>query len=153
MSTDVERRRALMNIRGQILAAAQHVGAEVFELQPEEAEFVRCQASSRYAKGRRNWLWEQYEDSVAIHHEPAWTWMTDFLREKEVLVFFNQEDCESVFDFYHGEQVVPVLDETNRFEIYITNRTADFLLSFNHHDVLSALGMAREWLRNQIARE
>lgn len=46
-----------------------------------------------------------------------------------------------------GNNVVKILSEMFNVEFYVTNKNNDYLLSFNHHDILSACGNAKEWLK------
>lgn len=35
-------------------------------------------------------------------------------------------------------------------EFYVTNKNNEYLLCFNHHDVLIACGDATEWIKNRF---
>jgi hypothetical protein len=61
-------------------------------------------------------------------------------------MFFNLPDEKAAFTFNKGDDVVSVLSETYGFEFYLTNRCAEYLICFNHHDVLIACGSAIELL-------
>lgn len=62
-------------------------------------------------------------------------------------MFFNPSDEKKIYSFPKGDDVVAILSETYGYEYYITNRAVDYLLCFNHHDVLITCVNAKEWLK------
>ena len=75
----------------------------------------------------------------------------DFLDSSEAVIFFNWSDERAVFLLPQGSPLVPILEETYLAEFYLTDREGNFVLCYNHHSYLIAVGTARDWVRERIA--
>ncbi len=137
-----------------IREAALELGITLVEMPVEEADSFRRVVADRYAGGRQHWLWERYnpEERVSIRDAGAWSWVAEFIAGREAILFFNSSDSRVIFVFADGQDLGTILAETPGYEFYMTDRAATYLLSYNHHDYLSALGMAMPWLETKIKR-
>ena len=129
-------------IKDEILKAANVLHLSVLELTQVESLFIIDQIVAKYAKGKRdNFLWENFvEKNVISNDKDAWKLIKDIIGKEEVIMFFNPEDESTALQFCSGNDVVALLSETFGFEFYLTNKTTDYVLCFNHHDYLIASG-------------
>jgi hypothetical protein len=51
-----------------------------------------------------------------------------------------------MFQVPSGSSLDQLLSNTFGFEFYVTDLNADYLICFNHHDVLVGCGNAQQWL-------
>lgn len=137
----------MWNIGEEILSAASQLNITVGEISTKESEKIINKTITKYIRGNRaRYLWEGIVNDVAVNEKDAWQWINKFISDSEAIMFFNPADEKRVFSFSNGDDVVATLSETYGFEFYITNRVVDYILCFNHHDVLIACGKAKEWL-------
>ncbi len=149
--------------RDHVRAAAKAVNAQITELPGEESRRVRTAVRRKFADKSRvpvagftarrmldSWpLWEALHGTVGVQALDGWRWVSDFVGNNEVIMFFNEDEDQAMFRFADGAQVVPVLEECTPFEFYLTNDSTDYLICFNHHDVLIAAGTAVPWLEQR----
>jgi hypothetical protein len=137
-------------IRNEIIEVTKLTNASISELAPEEQQEIRRQIFLKFVHDKPRWIWEGLTDKVAVQNPDAWRWVSDFVMNAEVLMFFNKQDEIAIFKFDDGSQLVPVLSECTGFEFYLTNATTDYLICFNHHNFLIAAGTAVDWLKKRI---
>ncbi|NLM35481.1 MAG: hypothetical protein GX206_08590 [Clostridiales bacterium] len=138
----------MWNISEEIRSAANRLMIKAEEIPTKEAEEIINKVITIYARGNIDrYIWERVTNEVAINHKDAWQWINTFISNSEAIMFFNPSDEKKAYRLSNGDDVVTILSETYGFEFYITNKEADYLLCFNHHDVLIACGSAKEWLR------
>ena len=94
------------------------------------------------------WLWEKFIHHEALNDNMAWNYIKDFVKDKECVIFFNQQEDKEMFLIHSGEDLNYILSETFGFEFYITNQQASYLLCFNHHNILYGCGSAEKWINN-----
>ena len=139
----------MWDIKGQIKSASEVLKINFKEIPASEVEGLRVSISSKYAENKKNApLWENLTDNIGINNSEAWKWIGDFIGNSKVIMFFDTTEEKSAFEFNCGNDVVAVLSETYNFEFYTTNYDTQYLLCFNHHDVLIACGKAVDWLKN-----
>ncbi len=138
-------------IGDEIEEAVRVTNSTVVKLESYEANRLRAQAILRFAAGVRSYpLWEHITPSISVQDPTSWRWISDFVQDSEVIMFFNEEDDDTVFVFENGSQVVPVLMECTGFEFYLMDRLANYLICFNHHDFLIVAGSAASWLTKRL---
>ncbi|PKL77349.1 MAG: hypothetical protein CVV27_05775 [Candidatus Melainabacteria bacterium HGW-Melainabacteria-1] len=108
-------------------------------------KFTECPES-----GCPGWLWENLVESEGVVEPRAWEWIKEIHFAQEIVMFFNDWDEEDMFLFPDPQSVTTVLGDCYDFEYYLTNMSTDFLITFNHHDGVSACGTAMAWLRDKI---
>jgi hypothetical protein len=141
----------MIDIKSEILAASKILRIKTSELSQVDKKKLLLGISNKYTGVKnRDWLWKYVKDVVSIANKDAWQWVENFIGDSKTIMFFNQSDDKSAFIFMNGHDVVKILGETFGFEFYLTNENTDYLLCFDHHDVLSAAGTAGEWLKSYI---
>lgn len=131
--------------REQLVEAAKQLQCALSELGIEERERLRVKVANKYAGGHTHWLWNYHGgDAQSIRHPDAWQWVDDFVRNSEVILFFNSGDDLAMFRV-NGTDLVAILGEFTD-EFYVTNENGDFLIAYNHHEYLVACGTAKPWL-------
>jgi len=141
-------------IKNEIIRASKYLEINVTELSPLESKTITDKIVKKYAHGKKTrFLWENFTNELGINNKNAWEWIKEIIGNNETIMFFNPEDNSIAFKFFNGKDVDDVLGETFGFEFYLTNKTIDYVLCFNHHDVLIACGKAKEWLNKVIKRD
>jgi hypothetical protein len=141
-------------LRDEILQAGADAGIQVRELSQPEAASIRQAVRSKFAQDpNADYLWKELRDDFAVQDANAWRWIDEFVVDRRTVMFFDEREESSAFEFERGVDVVRVLEETIGFEFYLTNHTVDYVICFNHHDYLIAVGTAAEWLKRRVAAE
>ena len=91
-------------------------------------------------------LWKNIKKCTSVQNDTSWRWIANFVSDSECVMFFNLNEEEASVRFSCGNDVLVILEETYGFEFYITNKNAEYLLCFNHHNFLIACGSAEDWL-------
>ncbi|QRK07781.1 hypothetical protein JQX13_48705 [Archangium violaceum] len=89
---------------------------------------------------------------MSIRNPDAWQWISSVPRSGRVILFFEEHEEPAGFAFNSGTDVVSALAESTGFEFYLTDDAISFLITFNHHDYLSAAGDAAGWLNDLLRR-
>ena len=92
------------------------------------------------------WLWEKFVHYEAVNDDMGWSYIKDFVKDNECIMFFNQEQEQEMFLIQSGEDLNYILSVTFGFEFYITNKQCSYLLCFNHHNILYGCGIAEKWM-------
>ena len=141
----------MWNIYEEIITAVNALNINCIEVDEKQSQEVIKRIIKKYTtKNENTYLWEEIIDYVSFNNKDAWQWINDFIGDWEVILFFNSADEKKSFVFKNGEDLVSVLGETYGFEFYITNKDLTYLMCFNHHDILIASGIAKEWLKNKL---
>lgn len=139
-------------IKNEIIRASKKLNIKVLEISSSNTKMIIDKIVEKYAQGKRtSVLWENFAEQIGINEKDAWMWIKDFIKNSSSVMFFNPEEESAAFEFRCGEDVDAVLNETFGFEFYITNKTVDYVLCFNHHDVLIVCGDAIPWLKKYVS--
>ncbi len=138
----------------EVKAAADAAGVAIERLSLEEAEQIRLLVESEYSgDGDLGWpLWEHMH-GVGIHDPAARLWIADFVGSRECFILFDPQDARTGFRVPVGNDLTPLLEPLNGVEFYVTDFDAEYLLCYNHHEVLVAAGSASSWLQARIGQE
>lgn len=137
-------------IQDEIEEAVEAVGADVALLPPAEAEQIRNRLVTKFTNGHGStFIWEDFQDDVSVHDPEGWLWIADYADAEPAVMLFNLYQDPAMFLFANAAEIGPVIAECTRFEFYITNPTTDYLLTFNHHDFVIAVGTASKWLQQR----
>lgn len=93
------------------------------------------------------WLWEKFIHYEALNDNMAWSYIKDFVKNNECIMFFNQEEEKEMFLIQSGDDLNYILSETYGFEFYITDKQCSYLLCFSHHNILYGCGIAEDWIK------
>ena len=114
------------------------------------AQLVRKVIGNFAENVNNDYLWQSVSDSLSTCNNEAWAWIGELIPRAECIMFFNPSDEKLSITFRNGRDAVLVLAETYGFEFYLTNESTDYLLCFNHHNVLMACGYAKDWLERLL---
>jgi hypothetical protein len=135
----------------EILTAAAQCSCRVSLLPSDKGDQIRAEVRLRFTNGSsRGWIWEHLVNRLSVQDGMAWSWIGEFVGDEEVILFFNAWEDDTAILFERGSCVVTVLSETTGFEFYLTDSGFSYLVCFNHHDFLSCVGRAKEWLERKI---
>ncbi len=135
-------------IKNQIQNALKILKINAKILQQEEVEKIIDGIYSKYTNGKTNrCLWENTINDVRIVSENDWKWIGKYIGISEAIMFFEPMDEKIAFVFSNGEDIFRVLEECYGFEFYLTNLNLDYLLTYDHHNVLGAVGNAAKQLQ------
>lgn len=87
----------------------------------------------------------KFEELIGVNLFESWKWVNDFIEEKPIIVFFDYKVGEYV-ELACGSVFVQFYDDCPKDEFYITDRSGNFLLGYNHSNCLFAMGTASDWL-------
>jgi len=137
----------MWNIVEEILSSSQSQGINIIINTSEQSLEMLTQVREKYfVKSNTDILWENISESVSKQNKDAWRWVRDFVSIYPCIMFFNPIEAKSSIIFENGENLVSILEDTYHFEFYLTNQNTEYLICFNHHDVLIACGTAMIWL-------
>lgn len=92
------------------------------------------------------YLWEKLIHYEAISDDMAWSYLRDFVKDDECIMFFNQEEEKEMFLIQSGTDLNSLLSETYGYEFYVTNKQCSYLFCFSHHNILYGCGTAEKWI-------
>jgi hypothetical protein len=147
-----------MNIKHEILTAAKQIGTNVYELDPATSSSVRTSFFHKFTNTKvGGHIWEnilsQYDENVATYtdeNSETYLLISDFVKNDEVLMIFDEADEGSVFKFQYGAEIVPLLAECYDFEFYLTDDKLSYFICLNNHDYLITAGTAASWLKDLL---
>lgn len=139
-----------MDIAEEVASVASSQGLRVARLAEVEARNFRALIERTYSPQCPDWpLWETVRFTSAIQDAHAWSWIGEFVGDRESILFFNPADESAMFKVGNGLNLDALLAETFGFEFYVADPGASFLLCFNHHDMLLGAGEAAKWLERR----
>jgi hypothetical protein len=106
---------------------------------------LRERVLSRYGSGGR-WIWESHTPCAWVHNPDGWKWIASFVGSRECVLLFDTGEDVEMFQLPSGWALESLLANSYGFEFYVTDVETSYLISFNHHDVLSCWGSAQAWL-------
>jgi hypothetical protein len=137
-------------IAEELHRAGRHASTPLVEVSQDEAQQLRSKVVNRYSPAAKEWpLWEHGAFGATLHDKDAWRWIGEFVGPRSCYLLFNPDDEDAVFRLESGAVLTRLLSESFGFEFYVTDANAEYLLCFNHHDVLLAGGNAEAWLRRR----
>ncbi len=96
--------------------------------------------------------WGALRFDEAVWNPDGWRWVGDFVGREPVIMFCDSWRLRLAFEIEDGRSLVPRIGECYIFEWCLTNRSTDYLLSFDHEDTLLAAGSASARLSQKKAR-
>lgn len=136
---------------GQILdevlqaASALEVNARA-SVQTTSSEVLKALSSKFTRSGSARPIWEHLENDFVVQSENGWRWVGAFEPEAPALLVFDPERESSCVEFLRAKDIPLVLGECTGFEVYVTDSERSYVLCFNHHNMLIAVGRAKSWL-------
>lgn len=149
--------------RTEIEEAIKNSGVNACKVSSKQAADIWHNIVKKYtdAQDHFDWLWENLLDEYTVCAPDSWTWIGSYLQDKPCYFVINDvELCgcgsgrKSAYYFDDGSNIVDMYGETwHTVEFYVTDENLSFLLSYNHHDCLSACGEAKKWLTGLCAKK
>ena len=144
---NIDKWRSFMSfIKDNIMDTTKRLNISLKKLSEQEKILLKNNIKKFLKKDTKFFLWEMLKNYTCVQHKEAWSWIKDFIKNTTCIMFFNYQDEKEAYFLDNGNILQSLLSETYNFEFYITNETYEYLLCFNHHDVLFATGTAEAWL-------
>jgi hypothetical protein len=110
-----------------------------------DRNLVRERVRSRFPS-RGPWMWETVSDCASVQSPDGWRWISRFVGSQACILLFDVDEEVEMFHIPSGGALESLLTNTYGFEFYVTDVDANYLICFNHHDMLICCGSARVWL-------
>jgi hypothetical protein len=135
--------------KNQIVAASASKNIFLKELSKTEGNLVREKVIAKFAKDKSfdNFIWSNLAGDCAVCRDNhSWLLLDRFLQDTSFHLFFNKSDSPEVFCLANGSDLVAILHECSLDDFYIADENLTFFITYSHHDVLTASGVAKQWL-------
>lgn len=141
------------HIQDGIEKAIEETGAQAILLSKGETALLWTDVDNRFAAPAPGAaLWERLLDASYCRDESGWRRVSGF-RPDDPCILFAPPHLESrAFAFEHARDVARVLAECPRFVSYVVGRDLEYLVCFDDHDCVRAVGTAKAWLASRCAK-
>ncbi len=138
----------MYNICAHIYSEIENSEELLKKLELKEREVILESVLEKYIDEdkKSTWLWEKFIHYEALNDNMGWSFIKDFVKNNECIMFFNQDEDKEMILIKTGDDLNHILSETYGFEFYITNKEVSYLLCFSHHNILYGCGEAEKWL-------
>ena len=139
-------------LANEILDVSSKLGYYTELLSPSDTQKVFSAILEKFCHSNKSKplpLWELLENSIGIHNSEAWSWISEFVGKKPILIFFEQSDDSSIVYLKNGSFLSEILGECFGFVFYITDLKYSYIISFNDHDILIGSGTAANWIKSK----
>lgn len=138
------------SVKNQLLKISLEKNIAVEEMSSEVSKDLRVKVLKKFTNGcgDDNFLWSSLleENSAFCRNDNSWLLLDNFIKEQRTYMFFNKSDCPRFFRFSSGKDIVSVLHESSFSDMYFIDEDLNFLITYSHHDILTASGTAVAWL-------
>lgn len=143
----------MFSIKNEILKTTKDLNINISEVSHKQTNVLINSIVDKYANSKKkDSIWEGFTEEFSIHNRDAWKWIDKILKDKQNIMFFNPNEESVAFEFCSRKDIVTILYNTYGFEFYLTNKTVDYVMCFNHHDYLVVCGKAIEWLKEYLSK-
>lgn len=115
-------------------------------LPPEETSRIREALRDRYEVDWRHDSVMIESATAHVYHPQAWSWLSEFIGDKEVIMLFNVGNDPDAWIIPSGHDLVRILAETFGFIFFMTSRSFDYVMAFDDNDCLIGAGRASGWV-------
>lgn len=138
-------------VQESINEAKKESGCALHGMSLLESKFFRQKVSDVYGQQfvPDTLFWTTLKKTFSVRDKNAWTWLDEFLQQRECYLFFELTHDETVYQFPQNQSIVNFFHELPVYVFYLTNEKLDYLITYNDHDYLAAYGTAEEWLRKK----
>lgn len=136
----------------EIENAACELSIAISKLQIGEVLEIRQRLAEKFSiEPEKPWslTYQNLKDFQSIHNPKGWSFIQDYVREEEIILFVNPDEEQDMWLIPSGIALKSILAETVGFPFYVTSRTTEYMFSFDDHDCLIANGKARDWICQQ----
>jgi hypothetical protein len=142
------------SVKNQLLKISLEKEITVEEMSIEVSKDLRNKVLKKFTNGcgDDNFIWSSLleENSIFCRNDNSWLLLDDFIKEQKTYMFFNKSDCARFFCFSSGEDIVSILHDSSFSDMYFIDEDLNFLITYSHHDILTASGTAAAWLEALI---
>jgi hypothetical protein len=127
----------------EVRNAVRELKLPIIAFPQNEAALIRTRVYQKFTtRSRYSYpLWEHLASTSRVIYDFAWQWFTSLLKEREVVLFFEEDNDKSVFSIPNGSAIVSIMENCPGMTFYVTNLEADYLYSYhNDHSVFSVSG-------------
>ncbi|WP_396019832.1 MULTISPECIES: DUF6756 family protein [Nostocaceae] len=121
--------------------AAFELGIVISKLQIEEVIEIRRKLAQKFSKEPESFWrlsYQNLKETQSINDSKAWSYVQDYVGEKEVILFVNPDEEQEMWSIPSGKALTSILSETIGFPFYVTSQDTDYMLCFDDHDCLIA---------------
>ena len=125
--------------------AINYLGTEVLRLGGDEVRIIWKTLVKQYsAIAKYEYpFWEYMEPFASVCIEHPWKRIDHFVKDKNLILLLEwDEEQETAWEFNNVKDLQAVLNESIRYDFYLTDRTASYLIAYNDHGYLIASGAA-----------
>lgn len=143
----------MWTIADDMIEAARTLGVSVARLAAEQAARIHQEATEKYGGARKSWpLWDGPSGEASLQGEDAWRAIAAFVGDAPCILFWEPRTEKDVLTFERGRDLIDVLGECHRTELYVTDSALSYLFCFNDHDFLIAWAQAADWLGRRASQ-
>lgn len=139
----------------EVISVCSNFGYEAYLLTSQECERVVSAVKNKFCYPYKNCdpIWECITvDNEGVHDSQAWSWLSEFVGNNSVLIFFDRFDRSVVF-LKNGLNLSAILGECTGFVFYVTDLNFSYLICSNDHDILIGAGGAIDWVKSKRAEQ
>lgn len=137
----------ILSIAKEIERAIQNNEIEANKLSEDTAIYLRTLLKKKYCVNSKDgFLWDSFNECCNISDVNGWRRIAEFVGERNCIMFLEENEDTNFYEFENGQELNKLLADTYGFEFYITNEATDYLICFNHHDILYGCGTAKVWI-------
>ena len=98
----------------EIIKSALVLGCEVNLITPEQAEKVASKITSKFLNSKSFYCYPFCDfivDTVGIHDSQSWSWISNYLSDEPVIIFFEPTTDKSMVTIENGLNLSTILGE------------------------------------------
>lgn len=129
----------------EIENAASELGITLLKLPIEEVFEIRKKLAQRFSiEPEFPWRlsYQNLKNTKSICDSKGWSYIQDYVGEEKVILFVNPDQEKDMWIVPSGSALTSILSETVGFPFYVTSPDADYIICFDDHDCLIAIGKA-----------
>ena len=146
-----------------VIERARRAGVGFHLLPSSSAEPIRDSVASaftvpefaRWKQYQWTWLWSGLAPGAyaSVYETDPYSDLDDFLISRPYVMFFNYDEDKAVILFPSDTAISRLTQPDEIDEFYVTSESADFLLCYNHEQVLLGCGDAMTWMKTYYFAE
>ncbi|MGL5939366.1 MAG: hypothetical protein ACRC2S_03105 [Waterburya sp.] len=138
----------------EVICACFNLSYNANILNSKDSQNVISIVKNNFCLEKKNYpIWESIIDSKGIQDPNGWQWISEFVNNKPILIFFEQSDDQSIVRIENGFYISKILGECFGFVFYITDINHNYLICFNDHNILIGAGTATDWIEKKKLKQ
>ena len=136
----------------EVLEAAQSLAVAASPLESQNGGGLHEKLAARFGTADTTLpLWERLTTGASLQDEQGWAIPSAFIGESPCLLSFEPRLDNTVLEFARGADLEIVLAECSGFVFYVCDSAMTYVMCFNDHDYVIAVGSAKPWLEQRTA--